>query len=1042
MKVRDIIRRKINEIFKSKIKLIGVCSLFVVLITVLISVFKFTYAIPENSNYNLFFPVISKHTEPTELLVMVFLYDDYTNHDEQIDYVFNMTDEEIQSKYYKEIFGTGSTDDQTWSINDYYKENSSGKFYFKPVLIGDNESGIYPIRFNKTYNMDNFSSDIKEGFKTLTDEGFIPEGFGMQYNGTDKKKILCIFPKIKIEHFGGYLLTDNLVADMAITSFSSVLSVTTHELGHALGLPDLYYQGSQATLMGEITIRSDIPDIRYPGTPFNYNIIPHMDPLHKIALGWEDYEIIDKNMTVKLYPTTSSLYNPIIIPTENDNQYYIIENRQATSFESQINKYYENDDIEDPEDAGFSSYEGINIWRIDKLGYNIIQSSIPRKGDYVIGNLKYENETFFPKKYISKDDSSSNLKENTNIKITYVKSNLDGSVDIDINFDDKYKNSYIVRYNANDGTNNYIDKTYSYTQKVDFSDDLFTKTGYKLVEWNTMQDGSGTGYKPNYYNEVYGLTDIDSDVVNLYAQWGKENIVKFNLNGANGTMEDVIAVSGMYTLPECNLEHLNKDYIFKGWMYEGKLYVPGEQVYVDKDIELTAQWRDKNINVIKFNLSGVIGSMEDVTVNTGMFILPECDEKNLNSNLEFKGWMFEGKLYVPGEQIYVDKDITLFARWETKNSFKVSFESNNGSPIETQIVERGGTIKEPSNLIKDGYTFGGWYEDSDYKIKFYFGQLIYSDLTLYAKWIPNENIIKSIDLKMEIPTVGDKVTIEKEKFEDMEFWNWNSQKPQMKITISDEEHYHLADEDGAYNYMHWITKDSYENILDPFNEEPFVGTFEYNTTYYARIFLETDKDYLFDNDVLVTVNGKNTAKIVYVNEDYIDLAVEITTYEAKEDLGKYTILDGANQNYFIDTGKDLTIKVDGDISDFEDIKVDDVTVDKENYTITSGSTIVTLKQSYLNTLLEGTHKISFVYKDGEVSTTFTINNSKNNDTSDDVRIQENSTTTKPAAIDDNEESNSSPATGDNIILWIIISIIAVVGAIVTYKNIKKNNSKY
>ena len=45
----------------------------------------------------IFFPTkVREQTNPRDLLVMVFLYDDYDNHNEDTDYVFNMTDEEIE----------------------------------------------------------------------------------------------------------------------------------------------------------------------------------------------------------------------------------------------------------------------------------------------------------------------------------------------------------------------------------------------------------------------------------------------------------------------------------------------------------------------------------------------------------------------------------------------------------------------------------------------------------------------------------------------------------------------------------------------------------------------------------------------------------------------------------------------------------------------------------------------------------------------------------------------------------------------------------
>ncbi len=47
-------------------------------------------------------------------------------------------------------------------------------------------------------------------------------------------------------------------------------------------------------------------------------------------------------------------------------------------------------------------------------------------------------------------------------------------------------------------------------------------------------------------------------------------------------------------------------------------------------------------------------------------------------------------------------------------------------------------------------------------------------------------------------------------------------------------------------------------------------------------------------------------------------------------------------------------------------------IDRSNYTAKEGSTIITLKASYLNTLSAGTHTVEILWTDGSASTTFTI----------------------------------------------------------------------
>ena len=54
------------------------------------------------------------------------------------------------------------------------------------------------------------------------------------------------------------------------------------------------------------------------------------------------------------------------------------------------------------------------------------------------------------------------------------------------------------------------------------------------------------------------------------------------------------------------------------------------------------------------------------------------------------------------------------------------------------------------------------------------------------------------------------------------------------------------------------------------------------------------------------------------------------------------------------------------------VAVDDVLVDPAMYTAVNGSTIVTLKPEYLESLSLGLHTLTFVYNNGKTSTYFTI----------------------------------------------------------------------
>lgn len=84
------------------------------------------------------------------------------------------------------------------------------------------------------------------------------------------------------------------------------------------------------------------------------------------------------------------------------------------------------------------------------------------------------------------------------------------------------------------------------------------------------------------------------------------------------------------------------------------------------------------------------------------------------------------------------------------------------------------------------------------------------------------------------------------------------------------------------------------------------------------------------------------------------------------------IIDGKGQTMAIDAAKDLSFRSSAPLAFFQKVLVDDKEVAAENYVLTEGSTIVTLKASFLNTLGVGEHRLSVVSTTGTAETTFTV----------------------------------------------------------------------
>ncbi|MGN0383164.1 MAG: chitobiase/beta-hexosaminidase C-terminal domain-containing protein, partial [Eubacterium sp.] len=148
----------------------------------------------------------------------------------------------------------------------------------------------------------------------------------------------------------------------------------------------------------------------------------------------------------------------------------------------------------------------------------------------------------------------------------------------------------------------------------------------------------------------------------------------------------------------------------------------------------------------------------------------------------------------------------------------------------------------------------------------------------------------------------------------------------------------------------------------------------------------------------------------------------------------YEILDGANSSWTQNSDGSLSIRGSGEFSKFVGVKVDGNLVDAKNYTVKEGSTIVTLKADYLNTLSVGSHTFEMIWTDGTASTNFTIKE----DTSDNSNNNSDSSDDKPSS--ETDKKDDVPKTGDNTpIVWLfILSILSGTGLIITVKKRREN----
>lgn len=146
---------------------------------------------------------------------------------------------------------------------------------------------------------------------------------------------------------------------------------------------------------------------------------------------------------------------------------------------------------------------------------------------------------------------------------------------------------------------------------------------------------------------------------------------------------------------------------------------------------------------------------------------------------------------------------------------------------------------------------------------------------------------------------------------------------------------------------------------------------------------------------------------------------------AAKDAPEYKFTEGANGKWQLGSKSGLTFKANGSLSDFVAVKINGEVLDSSNYTMKEGSTIVTLKPEYLNTLKAATYELTIVYTDTTVKTNFTVEAKKTTPE-----------TTTPKA---DTPKSSTPKTGDSTNVMLCFALLLISGctvAIITYKKRK------
>ena len=236
----------------------------------------------------------------------------------------------------------------------------------------------------------------------------------------------------------------------------------------------------------------------------------------------------------------------------------------------------------------------------------------------------------------------------------------------------------------------------------------FAPAGKYIAGWYMEEECThafdGSAYFTNFQNGNYAT-------IKVYAKWADGKVVSFS----DGVKAQTIVPGSKATEPA---DPVKEGHTFLGW-YAGNTEYDFDQVVTD-NVTLTAKWVVNTYTVYAV-VNGVPTEIPNVPYGTKVsaLTLPTLTEKANHT----VAWSMGGDEIIKGD--------TVIVAVYTPSTVTVTFNTDGGNEIAPVTFAYGEAIVAPSDPVKEGYVFDGWYSGDT---KYVFGSTATSDVTLTAKW--------------------------------------------------------------------------------------------------------------------------------------------------------------------------------------------------------------------------------------------------------------------------------------------------------------------
>ncbi len=241
-----------------------------------------------------------------------------------------------------------------------------------------------------------------------------------------------------------------------------------------------------------------------------------------------------------------------------------------------------------------------------------------------------------------------------------------------------------------------------------------SKDGNEFIEWQL------DGKKYDFKNKITKNITLNA----LFKVKDETCTVTFDTNGGGSVASQSVKCGNKLTkLPSIS----RVGFALKGWKIDDDEFDINTTL-ITKNVTLIAIWEEKNC-LVTFDTKG--GSqVASQTIKCGAKItqIPTTTR----NDYVFDSWQLDNTNY--NFDSVVNTDITLVAKWN--DIYTVTFDTDGGSSIQSQKVEKGKTVKEPTSPTKENSVFDGWKLGED---TYDFSTPVTSNITLVARWKNSED---------------------------------------------------------------------------------------------------------------------------------------------------------------------------------------------------------------------------------------------------------------------------------------------------------------